>query len=221
VEFAAGSNLGSPSWVPGACKRRVVGPGVPRGALIPRRLKSNDTHQEDRAAGPTNCAAIMHCKTVSILVFVAVLEIAAAAATPAAAAVSAASEQGAVMATVRQFVNGFNAGSIKTMASACASPASIVDDFPPHEWQGPTACADWAKAYAASAARYGISDSVVTLGRPWHVDVTGNRAYVVVPAAYTYRQHGRRLSQSGSVYTLALRKVGPRWLITGWAWADR
>jgi ketosteroid isomerase-like protein len=157
----------------------------------------------------------MRCKTVALIVFVAVLEMAAAAAT------LAASEQGAVMATVRQFVNGFNAGSIKTMTLACASPASIVDDLPPHEWQGPTACADWAKTYAAYAARYGISDSIVTLGRPWHVDITGDRAYVVVPAAYTYRQHGRRLSQSGSVYTLALRKVGPRWLITGWAWADR
>src|ERR1700736_568009 len=98
-----------------------------------------------------------------------------------AAGSAAASEQTAVMATVHQFIDGFNKGDAKTALAACASPASIIDDVPPHEWHGPTACADWANDYSADAKKNGITDGIVTLGTPWHVAVTGNRAYVVVP----------------------------------------
>jgi hypothetical protein len=31
----------------------------------------------------------------------------------------------------------------------CDSHLSILDEFPPHEWHGPTACADWWKALNA------------------------------------------------------------------------
>ena len=29
------------------------------------------------------------------------------------------------------------------MTEACAAQASIIDEIPPHAWQGATACADW------------------------------------------------------------------------------
>ena len=130
-----------------------------------------------------------------------------------------ASDQAAVMASVHQFVDGFNKGDTKSGLAACASPASIVDEFPPHEWQGPTACADWAKAYDANAKAENITDGFVTLGTPWHVDVTGDRAYVVVPVGYTYKQNGKPVAESGSVFTVALKKAAAGWRITGWAWA--
>jgi ketosteroid isomerase-like protein len=132
---------------------------------------------------------------------------------------ASATPQGDVLATVTGFIAGFNAGDIKKALATCASPASIVDDFPPHEWQGPTACADWIAAYGADAASNGITDGSVTLGTPWHVDVEGARAYVVVPATYTYKQRGKPVTESGSVLTVALKKAASRWLITGWAWA--
>ena len=130
-----------------------------------------------------------------------------------------AAEESAVMATVQQFVDGFNKGNMKMAIAACASPASIVDDFPPHEWQGSAACADWASAYAADAKKSGVTDGVVTLGKPWRVDVTGNRAYVVVPTTFTYRDHGKPVTESGAVFTLALARLAPGWRITGWAWS--
>lgn len=136
-----------------------------------------------------------------------------------AAGSAAATEQTAMMASVRQFVDGFNKGDTKSALAACASPASIIDEFPPHEWHGPTACADWATAYDANAKKNGISDGIVTLGTPWHVDVAGDRGYVVVPVKYAYEQNGKPVAEVGSVFTVALRKVAARWLITGWAWA--
>lgn len=125
------------------------------------------------------------------------------------------------MAAVNQFVDALNKGDLRAAAAACARPASVVDDFPPHEWQGSTACADWGAAFAAYNEQNGITNGVVRLGKPWHVDVTGDRAYVVVPASFAYRQHGKEVDESGSVFTLALRKMGAAWRIAGWSWADR
>jgi hypothetical protein len=130
-----------------------------------------------------------------------------------------ASEQSDVVATVHQFVDGFNKGDTKTGLAACAASASVVDEFPPHEWQGPGACANWAAAYDVNAKQQGITDGIVTLGTPWHVDVTDGRAYVVVPANYTYKQHGKTVTETGSIFTVALQKTAAGWRITGWAWA--
>lgn len=140
-----------------------------------------------------------------------------AAAVPARAAVS---EKAAVMAVVQQFVDGFNTGDRERELAACASQSSIIDDFPPHVWHGPTACADWSRDLRAASAREGITGGIVTLRQPWHVDVTADRAYVVVPATYVYEQHGKRVTESGSLFTLALQKTSRGWRITGWAWAQ-
>jgi ketosteroid isomerase-like protein len=129
------------------------------------------------------------------------------------------SAQTAVVAVMRQFVDGFNKGDMKVMAAACAEQASILDEFPPHEWHGAGACAKWAGDYEADAKRNGITDGVVTLSKPTHVDVTGDRAYVVVPANYSFKLKGKPVSEVGSIITLALQKSPAGWKITGWAWA--
>ena len=123
------------------------------------------------------------------------------------------------MEAVRRFADDFNKADVKAMASTFAVPASILDGLPPHVWQGPTACQDWYRDVMAAGEREGITGYFVTLGEPRHVDVTGDRAYVVVPATMTFRAHGRQVTQSGSMFTVALRKLGEGWRITAWAWA--
>lgn len=137
----------------------------------------------------------------------------------AAAGSATGSQQNAVMASVHQFVDGFNRGDAKRALAACASPASIIDEFPPHEWQGPAACADWADAYNANAKQQGVTDGIVTLHDPWHVDITGDRAYVVVPATYAYKQRGKTIVEPDSIFTVSLRKIAANWRITGWTWS--
>ncbi len=130
-----------------------------------------------------------------------------------------ASDQADVMATVRQFVDNFNSGKTEAAIATCDSPAFIVDEFPPHTWSGSTACTDWFSAYDTDSKKNGVTDGVVTLGAPWHVDVTGDRAYVVAPTIYAYKQHGKPVKEPHSVLTVALRKTSAGWRITAWTWS--
>ena len=147
-------------------------------------------------------------RTVSIAFFIAAL-----AGSPVLAA-----EKDEVMAPVKQFTDGFNKGDVTSALAACAEQTSIVDEFPPHEWHGPGACATWAKDFDADAKKNGISDGKVTLGKPRHVDIAGDRAYVVVPASYAYKLKGKPMKETGSTLTIALQKGASGWLMTGWSW---
>lgn len=124
------------------------------------------------------------------------------------------------MAVVQQFGNAFNKDDAKGMAALCTSPASILDDFSPHTWTGPTACADWAADYDTWAKQNHVAGGTVTVAKPWHVDITRNRAYVVVPTTFSYKMHGKSVVMTGNVWTLVLVKTSATWRITAWAWAD-
>jgi ketosteroid isomerase-like protein len=125
----------------------------------------------------------------------------------------------AVLASVHQFIDGFNKGDTKAMLAVCADQTSIIDEFPPHEWHGTGACAKWISDFDIDAKKNGITDPVVTAHDPWHVDITADRAYVVMPVNYTLKQKGKPVTEVGSVITLTLQKFQSGWRITGWAWA--
>ena len=135
------------------------------------------------------------------------------------AAPVAADERADVMAPVNQFINGFNKGDIKTALTACAEQTSIIDEFPPYEWHGAGACAAWAKDFDADAKKNGITDGVVTLGTPLHVDVDGSHAYVVIPSTYAFKLKGKAVKETGSLFTFAMLKGPNGWRIVGWSWA--
>jgi SnoaL-like domain len=138
-----------------------------------------------------------------------------------AAGPAAATDKTDVMAVLHQFVDGFNKGDMKTALAACADQTSIIDEFAPYEWHGTGACATWANAYGADATTNGITDGVVTLGTPRHVDVASDRAYVVAPVNYAFKQEGKPVKEVGSMITVALQKGSAGWRITGWAWSKR
>ena len=126
-----------------------------------------------------------------------------------------------VMVPIRQFVDGFNKGDVKSALAACAEQTSIIDEFPPHEWHGAGACSAWANDFDADAKKNGITGGVVSLGKPRHVDVTGDRAYVVVPTNYSYKQKGKPAKETGSTLTIALQKGANGWRMTAWTWTKR
>jgi enoyl reductase-like protein len=133
----------------------------------------------------------------------------------------AATEKADVMAPVHQFIDGFNKGDVKTALAACADQTSIIDEFAPFEWHGAGACANWANDFDADAKKNGITDGFVTVGTPRHVDVAGDRAYVVVPTNYVFKQKGKPVKETGSTMTIALQKGATGWHIVGWAWAKK
>jgi ketosteroid isomerase-like protein len=130
-----------------------------------------------------------------------------------------AGEKADVWATVRQYMDAVDKGDMKAMLDECGAQTSIIDEFPPHLWQGTTGCADWANDFAAFSKNNNMTDEAVTLGRPLHVDVNGDRAYVVAEAKYTFRQNGKRTTERGALWTVALQKIGTNWRITGWTWS--
>ena len=145
--------------------------------------------------------------------FLVALALAAAATTP-----PAADDKTDVMATINQFVDGFNKGDTRATA-ACADQTSIIDEFPPHEWHGAGACLAWMKDYDKDAKRNAITDGVVTLGKPKHLDVDGIYAYVVIPSEYSFKKQGKPVKEKDSAFTFALKKGPAGWKITGWSWA--
>jgi hypothetical protein len=123
------------------------------------------------------------------------------------------------MATVNRAVAAFNKGDMSAWSAACASTASIIDDFPPYTWGGPAACADWWNAFAAANKKNDMGWGTLALGGGWHVAVTGNRAYTVFPATYSYRTHGKPAKDSG-VFTLVLTRTPTGWRVAAWSWAQ-
>jgi len=128
-------------------------------------------------------------------------------------------DQKAVVAVVQQFTDAFNKGDTKAAAATCAEQTSIIDEFPPHEWHGAGGCAKWMADFDADAKKNGITEGNVKLVTPKHVDVNGDRAYIVVPADYTYKQKGKPVKETGSLLTVALQKGAAGWRITGWSWS--
>jgi ketosteroid isomerase-like protein len=121
-----------------------------------------------------------------------------------------------IVATIHQFADNLDPNTIDKALAACDSPASIIDEFPPHVWNS---CADWAKAFGEYNEKSKVTDADAKIGAPWSVDVEGDRAYAVAPATYTYKQHGKVMRESHAVFTAAFRKTDAGWRITAWSWS--
>jgi hypothetical protein len=109
---------------------------------------------------------------------------------------------------------------VQVALGLCDSQASILDEFPPHEWHGPTACADWWKGFLAYNDKSGITDGDATLGTPQTVDVNGGHAYFVAPMTYKFKQHGKPIKETAA-FAVALRRTQAGWRITGWAYSKQ
>jgi hypothetical protein len=114
------------------------------------------------------------------------------------------------MGAVHQYINDFNRGDGEAMAASFAAPGSILDGMASHVWQGPTASRDWYRDVLIEGEQHGASDYFVTLGEPLHNNTTGDSAYVVVPATMTFKVHGQQVTQTGALFTVALRKLDER-----------
>jgi ketosteroid isomerase-like protein len=123
------------------------------------------------------------------------------------------------LATAHKYLDAFNRGDVKGMAASFAVPGHILDGMAPHVWQGPTATDDWWKDVLREGKEHGASGYLVTVGEPLHNDITGDSAYIVLPATMTFDLKGTKVTQTGAVFTFALRKTADGWRVAAWAWA--
>lgn len=126
-----------------------------------------------------------------------------------------ASDKDDIMAVLKQWISS-EAGS----AATCDDDAAVIDDIPPYEWHGPGACSRWQKDADAFNQKEGIKDSVGTIGKPKQLMLSGDRAYVVLPATFAVTQKGKRVTETATS-TLVLRKTAAGWRITAWTWGTQ
>jgi len=131
-----------------------------------------------------------------------------------------ASDKTDVVDAVNRYLANLDTDKIQTAVAMCDPEIAILDEFPPHAWHGATACADWWKGLLAYNEKSGITDGDATLGKPWTVDVTGDRAYFVAPMTYTYKQNGKSVKESAS-FAVALKRTQAGWHITSWAYSKQ
>jgi hypothetical protein len=124
-----------------------------------------------------------------------------------------ASDKGDIMAVLKQWNDTDEAKAVAT----CADDASVIDDIPPFEWHGPSACSKWQKDYDAYVQKEGITDATGTIGNPRQLMISGDRAYAVVPATFAFTQKGKPVKVIATA-TFALHKTAAGWRITGWTW---
>ncbi len=138
-----------------------------------------------------------------------------------AAAPAHANDQADVMATVHQFFDSVDKGDANKAFAACSSPMAIIDEFPPHIWQGPTACQDWLHDLGALNTKMGMTKPDAEIIKARRIDITGDRAYVVADSSYAFSQKGKTTTETGSTVVLALKKTAAGWKLTGWAWSTK
>lgn len=131
-----------------------------------------------------------------------------------------ASDKSDVVDSVNRYLASLDPDKIQTALGMCDAGVSILDEFPPHAWHGPTACADWWKGFLAYNEKSRITDGDATLGKAWTVEVTGDRAYFVAPMTYRYKQNGKSVKESAS-FAVALKSGQAGWRIISWAYSKQ
>jgi len=124
-----------------------------------------------------------------------------------------------LMAPIQKFMDGFNKGDVAAAAATHAADADlvIIDEVPPFAWRGPDAFKRWMADLESDAGKNGITEPMVTIKAATRVETSGDRAYVVVPAVYTFKRQGVGMRETAQM-TFVLKKGGDGWLIHGWTW---
>jgi hypothetical protein len=126
----------------------------------------------------------------------------------------------AALAPVKKFVAALVANDETAAAAAMTPSQTITDEFAPFHWQGKTAIADWFAGDAADMKANAVTDDHLSIGKPLHVAISGDHAYVVVPMTYAYLTHGKKTVEN-ALFTTAEVKTGGGWLIEAWTYALR
>ncbi len=122
-------------------------------------------------------------------------------------------------------VNGFidatgKAADINRAASYWTANQSMVDEFAPYHWTGPTAVRAWWAGFLADSKKSGATDAVVTSTAAPHIVQTPSHAYVVQPARVTLKVKGHPVREDG-LLTFALDRTKAGWKIASCAWASQ
>jgi len=124
-----------------------------------------------------------------------------------------------IAATIHTMMDGFNKGDIVAVKAVHVTDPTIVDNVAPFAWSGTGSFDKWLGDLAKAEAAAGKSDGNVWFGDAVDEQISGERAYVVSPSRYTYKQGGRTMRESGFI-AFVLVKQGATWKVASWSWAS-
>jgi hypothetical protein len=124
-----------------------------------------------------------------------------------------------LMAPIQKFIDGFNKGDSAAAAATHSATAdlTIIDEVPPYLWNGPQAFQAWSADLGADSKKNGITDESVAISAATRVETSGDGAYVVVPAVYSFKERGVAMREAAQM-TFVLKKGPGGWLIHAWTW---
>jgi hypothetical protein len=116
------------------------------------------------------------------------------------------------------FIDAFGKGDIKAAAATMLPEGvTIIDEFAPYLWQGPTAFADWARDLESSGKAAVMAQESVRLGTPTRRDMVGPAAYIVTPATFSFTLKGKKMTGSAQM-AFAMKYTDAGWKIAAWTW---
>ena len=123
----------------------------------------------------------------------------------------------AVEGVIQQFGAAFNKGDVNAARALHVASPVIVDEVAPHLWSGPKAFDSWLGDLGKSEAAEGKTGGVVAVSAPTREVVSGDRAYVIAPATYSFKQKGAAMREAAQM-TFVLSKDASGWKIASWTW---
>jgi ketosteroid isomerase-like protein len=123
-----------------------------------------------------------------------------------------------VLLPIQTFARAANAGNRAVVISVFTPDSTIIDEFAPFRFGAPQAAAHWYDGSGPDQTAHGVTDARISFAAPKFITVQGAQAYVVVPAVYAYKIHGKPAKETGSV-AYSLTRRGAKWKISAMAWA--
>ena len=124
-----------------------------------------------------------------------------------------------VMAVISRMTEAVNRGDMPTAFAAFTPSPTIVEDLAPYRWQGPGTPQAWVEGMGANAQAHGITTINMKLSPPTRIDVTGDRAYAIVPGRLSYALKDGHSEHADGVITVLLQQVEADWKIDTLIWS--
>jgi hypothetical protein len=121
------------------------------------------------------------------------------------------------VATVKLALKYANAGDGAKLGALMAPGGIVVDEFAPFRWPG---MAPWMTALASYDAQNGVTQAHTAVLAVTRVMVEGDRAYVSLRVAYTYKENGKPRKEPGT-HVFVLTRTAGGWRILSFAWFSK
>lgn len=155
----------------------------------------------------------MRARTVSALIALAALVI-----TLPPHAFAATTPPAGIMTTIRGVLSDTNANNISRVDSYYTADAVVVDEFAPYVWTGAHAGSQWWTGVMNQNKTAHVTNMKASAEPVRASNVTGDKAYVVVPLTITFGYKGKPQKETGTI-TCTFVRSGSAWKISTQTWS--